>query len=277
MERAQNLPGAPGMMPGMPGMPGMMPGIMPGTMPGANQVVQVIEPVIPKIKVISGTRVFDAVTGELLDDAVEKSVPETQKDDYYDDGTHGDLEAGDGKYSKVDERREAISPSNQRIKEQLVQALVVAEQLDPLAFYGFSLMSTERHETAPRDRAWQLVPDPDGGPGLVMRENPVDKPLTVPKYRTWRSEKDAKVKDDWSYRFLQEYRKNKDNLTSEFYPMHVPMPPPMPSVAPPPAQIWTPFSDPGALDREKNKKRSRRNGRWGRYDARHARRRRCDG
>jgi hypothetical protein len=246
LERAQNLPGAPGMTPGFPGAP--PPGV-PGmaNVPGAQTAMKIVKPVIPKIKVITGTRVFDAVTGELLDDAREKAVAETDKENFFDDGTHGDLTADDGKYTKTDQRNDVLGQSNQRVKEQLVQALVVAENLNPLEFYGFSLMSTERQETVPRNRAWRLTPDPKGGPGLVLAEEAVEKPLTVPKYRKWQSEKDSKVKEDWSLRFLQEYRKNRDSLTSEFFPIYIPLPPPAPAVAPPGAQAaWMPFGQGGS-------------------------------
>ena len=215
-----------------------------GAFPGA-----VAETAGAKIKVISGTRVFDAVTGELLDDAVTTEVPESEKSNYYDDGTHGDLVANDGQYTNVDEAHDQVGQSSQRVKERLVGALVAAEQLTPLEFYGYRIMTTDRVVDVPRKRAWRMIPDPAGGPGLTLAEVPVSDPGSIPKYRDKMQEKDAKVKNDWAVRFLQEYRQNKDNLNSEFYALHIPVPPPMPAIAPPTAQQWQPFSDPGALER----------------------------
>jgi len=206
-----------------------------------------------QITVITGTRVFDAVTKELLDDAVKKKVPEAEKKNYYDDGTHGDLVAGDQEYTRIDgEEHEWLSQSNQRVKEQLVQSLVVAEGYNPIEFYGYTVMSTDRSEAAPRNRAWTMAPDPKGGQGQVLVEHPVDKPLQVPKFREKMGEKDAKVKNDWSYRFLQEYRENKDNLTSKYYPLYIPLPPQVPTVAPP--ANWKPFQDPTALIKSEQQK-----------------------
>jgi hypothetical protein len=205
----------------------------------------------PKIKVITGTRVFDAVTMELLDDAVVKEVPESEKANYYDDGTHGDLVANDGQYTRVEEEHDKVGQSSQRVKERLVGALVAADQLSPLEFYGYRIMTTDRVVDVPRNRAWRMIPDPSGGPGLVLAEVPVSDAdaVSIPKYRKKMEEKDAKVKNDWAVRFLQEYRQNKDSLTSEFYSLHIPAPPPLPAVAPPTDQQWQPFSDPGSLAR----------------------------
>jgi hypothetical protein len=240
--QAQGGFGAPGGLAppgvGAPGFPGQQQ--FGGAAQGVNRVVAKIA----KIQVITGTRVFDPVTGELLDDAQEEQVPATDKNQYFDDGTHGDVEANDGKYTKIDERKDTLSQSNQRIKERLVQALLTAEGLNPLEFYGFSLMSTERTEEVSRGRAWSIVKDPKGGPGFVMAEVPIAEPQAVPKYRKWQAEKDQKVKEDWAKRFLQEYRVNKDSLTSDFYGMYVPQPPPLPAVDAPDASVWQPFSDP---------------------------------
>ena len=226
---AEFNPNAPGV--GTPGQPGQ---------PGAAAEAT-------KITVITGTRVRDAVTGELLDDPVKKKVPVSEKSKYHDDGLNGDMVANDQEYTKIDERNDMIGHSNQRVKEQLVQALLVAESYNPLEFYGYNLMSTDRQEGQPRNRAWKIVPDPKGR-GMMLAEVPVEKPLKVPKYRDKQTEEDIKVKD-WSLRFLQEYRKNRDSMTSEFFPLYIPMPPQVPATIPPIG--WTPFSDPDVLLKEK--------------------------
>jgi hypothetical protein len=198
-----------------------------------------------KITVIAGTRVFDVITGELIDDAIRKKIPESEKDKYFDDGTHGDMIAGDEIYTRIDgEKRDVIGASNQKVKEQLIQALRVADGYTPVEFYGFSLMSTDRTEPLPRNAAWKVVKDPKGI-GYMLSEEPVSTPLSVPKFRDKLKEKDHIVKDDWSNRFLAEYRKKKDDLSSEFYSVYIPNPPQPPAVVPPVG--WMPFSDPGAL------------------------------
>jgi hypothetical protein len=202
-----------------------------------------------KMSVVTGERVKDAITNQLLDDAYVKQVPLSERANYYDDGTHGDLIPNDGQFTNVTMREDVIGQSNQRIKERLIKALMVAESYDPLEFFRLTLASTEERNNLPRNRSWMLVPDPKGGPGYVLQERPVEKPVEVPNYRKKLMARDSRIKNDWAFRFLQEYRKNKDSLTSEFYPMYIPQPPQPPMVEPPAPNDWMPFSDPEALQR----------------------------
>lgn len=232
------------------GAPGAPQGLNPQQ---ANGLAQ--RAMAPKITVIAGIRVFDAVTGELVDDAIRRKVPETDKDKggYYDDGTHGDMTPNDGIYTRIDgEKRDAIGASNQKVKEQLIQALRVAEGYSPVEFYGFSLMSTDRTDPVPRNETWKVVKDPRGL-GYMLKEEPSATPISVPKYRDKLKEKDKIVKEDWAYRFLQEYRKKKDDLASDFFPVYIPQPPQPPSTMPPAS--WMPFSDPNALARQEQARR----------------------
>lgn len=214
----------------------------------ASKAVQRV--VIPRVKAIVGTRVFDAVTGELLDDAqlVNIDQAEIQNMGLVDDGSQGDRLPEDGEFAKVDQSREYIGQANQRLKERLIQAIYSAEQLNPLDFYGFNIMTTERSSPAPRSRRWRLVKDPDGGPGKTLAEVATEKPLEVPKYREWEMERDRKVagKDGWAIRFLDEYRTDKGNIDSEFYTIYIPQPPVVPTVPPPPG--WNPFPNPAGAD-----------------------------
>ena len=222
------------------------------TAPSGMTVEQLAQmaPTGPKITVISGVRVFDAISGELVDDVIKKKVDESEKDKYFDDGTHGDMVAGDEIYTRVDgEQRDVIGAASQKVKERMITALKVAADYGPIEFYGYTLMSTDRQQPIPRNEAWTLTKDPSGGPGLVLAERAVDKPIEVPKYRDKMREKDAKVKDDWSLRFLQEYRKKKDDLSSEFFPVYLPQPPRPPATLPPVG--WTPFADPTASQKAK--------------------------
>mgnify|MGYP001391775830 FL=1 len=254
LDRARGL-----QQPGMMGMPGGGPGPMPGPMfpggmfpgdPGqAYQPPEALEPVIPTISVLVGTRVRDAVTKELLDEPVELKVPETEKGNFYDDGTHGDVMANDGKFAMVEFADDVLGEGSQRAKEQMVKALVVAEDLTPLEFYGFTIMGTDQRTPQPREKAWQMIPDPKGGPGFVLAEVETERPVEMPNYREWRNARDAKVKNDWSARFLRNYRVNPDDIRSEFYHLYIPHPPQPPEVRPPVQEGWMPFSDPQSLMR----------------------------
>lgn len=243
LDRARNL--NQGGMPGTPGTPGTPGGFgsinAEDFQSAAQEVVQFVKFLFP-LKVITGTRVRDAITGELLDDAREKFVRDEDRENYFDDGTHGDITADDGQYTRVDERSDVIGQSHQRVKEQLVKALSVAENYDPLEFYGFTIMSTDRLESEPRNRVWKMRADPDGRPGMVMVEEPTDTPVVVPKYRDWQHKKDIDViRSGWMKDFLADFRKNPDNMASEFHPVYVPLPPPVPGIKPPVEAAWAPF------------------------------------
>lgn len=199
----------------------------------------------PRIKAISGQRVFDAVTGELLDDAREIMIDESQKSSFFDDGaTGGDITADDGVFTNFTvSRGEYIGQSNQRLKEMLIQALYEADRIDPLEFFGYSLMTTERIEHAPRSRRWKMVQS-ETGVGYTLQQVDSSTPLEVPKYQEKIREKDDKLagKDGWAAVFLDEYRLNKGELKSELYPIYIPQPPTPPSIVPPTAAGWEPFS-----------------------------------
>lgn len=230
---------------GAPARPAPAPGAAPGV-PGDPTALGAVTAVAkPKIKAIEGTRVFDAVSGELLDDPQITYIEEAEKENYYDDGTHGDLTPEDGVFSNVDIRRDVIGQSNQRIKERLIQAIYEAERLSPVEFFGYSLMTTERVNHPPRNRRWKVVKDANGI-GSRMVEVETETPLEVPKFRDKQRDKDEKIAgpDGWAKVFLDEYRVNKDDIKSTFYPMYVPVPPQPPNVAPPTAAGWVPFPNP---------------------------------
>lgn len=218
-------------------------------MPALPPAVNAILPNGPTITVLTGTRVFDAVTGALLDDAIQKQVKKEEASKYYDDGTHGDPAANDGELAKVDENHHALGLANQRFKEQLVKALLVADDFTPLQYFGIPIASAERVSSTPRNRTWSIVPDPNGGPGFTFREVPITSPISIPNYREKQKEKDTNIKNNWAVRFLQEFRSDKDDMTSQFYTLYIPLPPQPPAMLPPMTSAWTPFSDPGALVR----------------------------
>lgn len=217
-----------------------------------TKVDTAIQKIIKKqITVIAGDRVTDAVTGELLDDAREIRVDEDKKDEYYDDGTHGDLVAGDGQYTRVEEITGVIGPKNQRIKEQLIQALYEVSRLDARQFYGHTIMSTD-HSTRPeRNRRWALVDAPEDRAGFRISEISTDKSVEMPDFWKEEASRDVKIAgpNGWARSFLDEYRLEKGGLTSDFYPPYVPHPPTIPKIPPPSAEGWSPFVaayDPGS-------------------------------
>jgi hypothetical protein len=59
-------------------------------------------------------------------------------------------------------------------------------------------------------------------------------------------DRDKKV-SEWAIGFLNEYRINKGEINSDFYPIHIPAPPVPPAVAPPTDADWHPFPNPAGL------------------------------
>lgn len=265
MDRTKNLPAAPA--PGAPaeappafgapppafGAPAPAPAPAPGAPPAAapagkalgeakDAVTRVFKP--RGTKCVVGTRIFDPITRELLDDAQTVFMDEAEaKANLFDDGTHGDTIAGDGVYSLIDSSNENIGQGNQRLKERLIQAIYTAEQLSPLQFYGYHILTTERHDPVPRNRRWALGSAGSGRPGLRLSEVDTSEPVQMEKYRDKEQDRDKKVLE-WALGFLNEYRKSKGDIASEFYPIHIPMPPVPPASQPPTEAGWEPFPNP---------------------------------
>ncbi len=156
------------------------------------------------VMVIGGQRVRCAVCGSLLEDVRMAQVPEiVAKTQFYDDGTHGDAEAGDGQYSNITERNdEFLGTECNALKERLLSLLRYCEETDSLQFFRLYATTTE----------------------------PISQ---ITKSRYEEQERDAKLKE-WNERFLRMFRKNPDDPTSGFYPLYVPMPPEPPQVPMPP-------------------------------------------
>lgn len=241
---------APGAAPGAP-PPGGAPPAPGQPAPGeafGQASTAVAKVVKPRVRAVLGERVFDAITGEMLDDAqlIMVDPAEIEALGLVDDGTKGDLVAEDGQYAAVNTSRAYVGQSNQRLKERLIKAIITAEQLTPLEFYGYHILTTERHTPAPRNRRWAMVDDPNGR-GRLLAEVDTDKPLQIPAYRDIQNRKDEKIagKDGWAIRYLDEYRPKKGEIRSEFYPVHIPMPPVPPSIPPPgESSNWKPFGKP---------------------------------
>lgn len=156
------------------------------------------------VTVLVGQRIRCAVCGTLLEDVRRTQVPEiVAKTNFYDDGTHGDAEAGDGEYTNISERDdEFMGPECNALKERLLSLLRYCEDTSSLEFFRLYATTTE----------------------------PISQ---ITKGRFEEQERDAKLKE-WDERFLRMFRKNPDDPTSEFYPLYVPLPPETPRAPMPP-------------------------------------------
>lgn len=205
----------------------------------------------PKVRALVGERVYDALTGELLDDARFVMIEETETEEYYDDGTHGDLTPEDGVYARVTIRSDAVGPENQRIKERLIQAIYETNRLDPVEFYGYTVMAQDHRIRPRRSRQWKVVRGTSGA-GLRLTELAVDRPVQISNYWDELVKKDERIggEDGWAENFLSDYRINKSDIRSDFHSVYIPHPPTMPTVPPPGDDDWTPFTGSAAEDGE---------------------------
>jgi hypothetical protein len=125
------------------------------------------------------------------------------KANYYDDGSHGDVEAGDGEYTNIVEiNDEYMGPECNALKERLLSLMDYCEDTDSLNFFRIYATTTE----------------------------PISQ---ITKSRYEEQERDAKLKE-WNERFLRMFRKNPDDPSSAFYPLYVPLPPETPKAPMPP-------------------------------------------
>lgn len=204
----------------------------------------------PKVRALVGERVYDALTGELLDDARFVLIEESETSKYYDDGTNGDLTPEDGIYARVTIRNDAVGPENQRIKERLIQAIYEANRLDPVQFYGYSLMAQDHRVRPRRSKRWKVVRGGKNGAGLRLTETAADRPVQVANYWDESIKKDERIggEDGWAEKFLSDYRVDKSDLRSDFHSVYIPHPPTMPTIQPPGEDNWSPFTGKAATE-----------------------------
>jgi hypothetical protein len=180
----------------------------PVTAPGAPPAIAT--PAIKWVKVLAGERVKDAINGSLLEDVHYEYVPETMlKDNFYDDGTHGDQEAGDGLYTNITERTDVLGQQSNDVKLQMLSLLATTEDMSPLDFFRLHVTTSEPISSVPNS----------------LKEE---------------SLRDERLKE-WNRTFLRPYRKKPDDPTSEFYPVYVPQPPRVPVNNPPMPQGFNPI------------------------------------
>lgn len=169
-----------------------------GSRANAQQPMATPIPTPKQIRVLTGSRVQCAVSGEILEDIVYRDVPEWEKDNYFDDGTHGDAEAGDGTYTNITIRNDVMSPTSHVVLQRLLTLTENIEGMEPMDFYRLNVVTSE--------------------------------PLsTLPKQIDEEQDRDMKM-SEWNDRFLRMFRVRENDPQSEFYPLYVPPPPAHPNV-----------------------------------------------
>lgn len=204
---AQQPPGPPGG--GMPGTfpPMGIPGVGVATAPGA--AAQPAAPAVPKILVLTGEQVKCHVMNTLLEDIHFEYRPESEKGEYYDDGTHGDLLADDNIYTNISERNDVLSPEANRLKRVYLRMLSLVEETNPIEFFR--------------------IP--------VAIEEPLSR---LPRMSDEERDRDETYLREWHQRFLAMYRQDPEDPMSDFYPIFVPSPPRPPETPSPPDEEFSP-------------------------------------
>lgn len=161
-----------------------------------------LPPIPQQRRVLLGEKVYCPVTGRLIQDARWQVVWETNAQrDFYDDGTHGDLKAGDDVYTRIIVREDEISSVAWRSLQNNKNMIEAASELDPLQFFKIPATTND-----PASRV----------------------PLSVDKER----DQDARLLQ-WNSKFLRPYRVDPDNDLSSFFKPLIPEPPIPPDVPAP--------------------------------------------
>ncbi|KPK71718.1 MAG: hypothetical protein AMJ84_05745 [Acidithiobacillales bacterium SM23_46] len=209
----QGGPGA-GAVPGMPGGPMSPYGMatFPGmTMPGMAPAGPPPPPPVKKILVLTGERVSCRVMGTLLEDIHYAYRPESEKGEYYDDGTHSDLQAGDNIWTNYSERNDVLSPEANRLKLVYMRLLDLCEETNPLEFFRIPVATEE--------------------------------PLTnLPRVSEEERDRDETFLRQWHRQFLALYRQDQQDPKSDFLPVFVPSGPRAPETPAPPEDQFTPYA-----------------------------------
>lgn len=265
-------PPAPGMVPGVgnPGagfagapmggntMPGQMPGQMPGMgldamnpdmMPldagmgmgmGGQQMAPQMQlpPAIDTADVYTGRRVFDAVSGALLEDAVRITVRAEDVDAYRtsDDGTNDNGLVGDGIVGNVlTSRNEYVGQFSNMVKDELINAVHNAEQIDPMLYFGHHVAKLDPMPVEGMKRYGLPLPEGSGAEGdLIARAQP-----EVPSLIDLERDRDNLVQQ-WNNTFLARYRVDPNDPQSPYFAIFVPSPPLTPANYPVPTGYVAP-------------------------------------
>ncbi|MBX7246599.1 MAG: hypothetical protein K1X53_13970, partial [Candidatus Sumerlaeaceae bacterium] len=255
------LPGPAGNLAGPAGLPG---GVPPGasdlTAPGAGGVpgapvapgaAPAVATPAPTIQVLFGKRVYDAVTGQLLEDARRLTVPATEADKYLDDGIHDNGIQGDGIRGNVETIKDQfIGNETNEIKDQLINSVREAETLAPSATidykdrssdasvgYGGAMFNKSDNVTA--SRAKRVTENSSVMHFFryhVMTVNPTDSGGRFPNLLAAEKKRDEALRD-WNNKFLADYRTKKEDPQSPFFQVYVPEPPNEPKYPVPPGYV----------------------------------------
>jgi hypothetical protein len=112
-------------------------------------------PEVKMITVVEGELVISAKSGEVLQRPVRKQVPESLKDNYYDDGTHGDEVAGDGIYSNVVVRKDVISQTEFKERIALESLINKIAKDNPVEFYRVYVAADGHDPEIPSYSYWK--------------------------------------------------------------------------------------------------------------------------
>ena len=158
-----------------------------------------------KIKVLTGERVSDRITGKVLDDIYYKDVNREELEETVpvprDDGFWPDLLADDGIYSNFKETNKFLSPETVELKKAVIQLIIGAEKSSLHEFYLIPVFAKSEYSFVPSE--------------ILFAEA-----------------KDQKLLE-WIDKYLFKFRITKEDLASAHYPMYVPRPPSFPKADPP--------------------------------------------
>ncbi len=221
--------------PAMMGDPTMMGGGMPGQPTGAAAAPTPI----PTEDVLTGRRVYDAVSGGLLEDAIEIAVRQSDAELYADDGLNDNGIAGDGIRGNVNtSKEEFIGQFSNTMKNYLIHAVGNAEQIDPMVYYGYYFAKIDPRPVEGLKRYGLPLPGEQDTSLVVNTE------ADFPSVLDLEHDRDELVRR-WNYEFLAEYRVVANDPQSEYYPVFIPSPPLTPANYPVPTGYVAPQA--GAL------------------------------
>jgi hypothetical protein len=227
---------APGMVtdPAMMGDPALMGGAGAYGQPGAAAFTPAATP-IPTENVMTGRRVYDAVSGGMLEDAIQIAVRQSDVDVYPDDGISDNGIAGDGIRGNVDTvSGQYIGQFSNTVKNHLIHAVRNAENIDPMIYYGYHVAKLDPEKEGMKRYGLPLP----GQHEEALAAKPVPD---LPNVLELEDDRDELVRQ-WNHDFLAEYRVTPEDPQSEYYPVFVPAPPLTPSNYPVPTGYVSPQS-----------------------------------
>lgn len=235
------MPGNAGAAPGNFGVPPGEMGMMGAEMGGQQGVpaFQAPPPVeLAKDPVYVGRRVFDAVSGGLLEDAVGITVRQSDLSAYLDDGINDNGIANDQIYGNVmTSRNQFIGYFSNVVKNYLIHAVHNAEQIDPMVFSGHHIAKIDPAPVDGLKRYGLPLPGEDDPSYVAVVNVEPDFPSILDLER----QRDDSVRG-WNQRFLAKYRMNPEDPQSEYFPVFVSTPPLTPTNYPVPNGYVSPQS-----------------------------------